>query len=67
MKPSEKILKNAIELRAQDWAQWAGNRHTRESWELMNPIDIRETDYLMLGLLKYLDELHELSPVYEKK
>ena len=57
MKPSEKILQNAVELRTQDWVQWAGNRHSREAWDLMNPIELKETDYLILGLLKYLDEL----------
>ena len=54
--PSGKILRNAIKLRSKDWADWAGNRYSREAWDLMNPIDIRETDYLMLGLLKYLDD-----------
>lgn len=57
MKPSEKILRNAVELRTQDWVQWAGNRHSKEAWDLMNPIELKETDYLILGLLKYLDEL----------
>jgi hypothetical protein len=59
MKPSEEILKNAVELRAQDWVQWAGSRHSKESWDLMNPIDLKETDYLMLGLLKYLDNINK--------
>lgn len=56
--PSEQILKNAVELRAKDWCDWAGNRHSKESWDLMNPIDLKETDYLLLGLLKYLDDTH---------
>ena len=61
MKPSEQILKNAVELRSNDWVQWAGNRHSKESWDLMNPIDLKETDYLILGLLKYLDENYPLT------
>lgn len=56
MKPSEQILTNAVQLRSEDWVNWAGNRHSKETWDLMNPIDIKETDYLMLGLLKWLDE-----------
>ncbi len=57
MKPSEKIIKIAVELRGQDWVSWAGNRYSKEAWDLMNPIGIEKTDYLILGLLKYLDEL----------
>ena len=56
--PSVKILKNAIELRSIDWIDWAGNRYTKEMWDSINPINLKETDYLILGLLKYLDELN---------